>query len=145
MEIKIKYLHDSPIKLAPLEQGDWIDIPLPQDVNLLGNIEKKIPLGIAMQLPKDYEAHIDPRSSTFRKFGIIQTNSLGIIDNSYNGPEDEWFIPYLVVHNHPELRVIPRGTRVCQFRIIKKQPKIQFKESTLEHNTNRGGDGSTGL
>lgn len=144
MEIKIKYFGEEPIELAGISQGDWVDLPLQQDLNLLGNPFKLIALGIAMQLPKDYEAHVVPRSSTFKKYGLIQTNHMGVIDNSYNGPDDEWLWPCFVLVNHPELRKVPKGTRVAQFRIIKKQPKITFKVSDLEHNTNRGGHGSTG-
>jgi len=145
MDIKIKYFKEDPILLKNIEQGDWIDLPLQQDMNLLGDPTKKIPLGIAMQLPKDYEAHVVPRGSTFRKFGLIQTNHMGVVDSSYNGPEDEWFWPVYILRNHPEINKIPRGTRVAQFRIIKKQPKITFTLSDLEANGNRGGDGSTGL
>lgn len=144
MDIKIKYFGTNTIELKDIEQGDWIDLPLPQDLNLLGDPFKLVPLGVAMQLPKDYEAHIVPRSSTFKQWGIIQTNSLGVVDNSYNGPNDEWFWPCYILVNKPNLRFIPKGTRLCQFRIIKKQPKVTFNESTLEHNTDRGGHGSTG-
>jgi dUTP pyrophosphatase len=145
MDIKIKYFKEDPVLLKDITVGDWIDLPLQQPLNLLGDPSKLIPLGIAMQLPKDYEAHVVPRSSTFKRYGLIQTNSYGVIDNSYNGPEDEWHWPCYVLVNHPEIRSIPRGTRVAQFRIVKKQPKINFKESDLSHNSDRGGFGSTGL
>lgn len=144
MDIKIKYFNDDPIELKDIEHGDWIDIPLPQDLNLLGDPFKKVPLGIAIQLPKDYEAHIVPRGSTFKHWGLIQTNHMGVVDNSYNGPNDQWFWPCYVLVNKPGLRYVPKGTRLCQFRILKKQPKITFKVSDLEHNTDRGGHGSTG-
>ena len=144
MDIKIKYFGEDPIKLEDIEQGDWIDIPLPQDLNLLGDPEKKVPLGVAMQLPKGYEAHIVPRSSTFKHWGLFQQNLFGVVDNSYNGPDDQWFWPCYVLVNRHNLRYVPKGTRLVQFRVVKKQPKVVFKESTLEHNVNRGGHGSTG-
>ena len=144
MDIKIKYFNENPIELTCIETGDWIDIPLPQDVNLLGDTFKVVPLGIAMQLPKGYEAHVVPRSSTFKNWGLIQTNHQGVIDESYNGPNDQWFWPCYVLVNRTGITKIPKGTRLCQFRIMKKQPKITFKESTLEHNADRGGHGSTG-
>jgi len=145
MEIKIKYFNEDQFKLLGIEEGDWIDIPLPQNLNLLGDPEKKVPLGIAMQLPKGYEAHVVPRSSTFKHWGLIQCNHFGVVDSSYNGPNDEWFWPCYVLVNRPALRFIPKGTRLCQFRIVKKQPKITFTESDLEQNADRGGHGSTGL
>lgn len=145
MDIKIKYFNADPIKLVDIEEGDWIDIPLPQSLNLLGDPEKKVPLGIAMQLPKGYEAHVIPRSSTFKNWGLIQSNHLGVVDNSYNGPNDQWFWPCYVLTNRTRHNFVPKGTRLCQFRIIKKQPKITFTESDLEQNEDRGGHGSTGL
>lgn len=145
MDIKIKYFGEDPIELKDIEQGDWIDLPLQQNLNLLGDPFKLVHLGIAMQLPKGYEAHVVPRSSTFKTWGLIQTNHQGVIDESYNGPTDEWFWPCYILVNKPHLRFVPRGTRLCQFRIMKKQPKINFTASTLEHNADRDGYGSTGL
>ncbi len=143
-EIKIKYFGDDPIKLEDIEQGDWMDIPLQQDLNLLGDPFKVVPLGIAIQLPKGYEAHVVPRSSTFKRWGLIQTNGVGVIDESYKGPGDQWFWPCYILVNRTQHTRVPKGTRLCQFRIIKKQPKLTLKESTLEHNADRGGHGSTG-
>ena len=144
MEVKIKYLTEDPIELQNIEQGDWIDIPLQQNLNLLGNPYKLVPLGIAIQLPKGYEAHVIPRSSTFKNYGMIQTNGMGLIDESYCGDNDQWHWPVYILVNKPQLRFVPKGTRLCQFRIIKKQPKINLK--TVEHlsNKDRGGLGSTG-
>lgn len=144
MEVKIKYLTEDPIELQDIEQGDWIDIPLQQNLNLLGNPYKLVPLGIAIQLPKGYEAHVIPRSSTFKNYGMIQTNGMGLIDESYCGDNDQWHWPAYILVNKPQLRFVPKGTRLCQFRIIKKQPKINLE--TVEHlsNKDRGGLGSTG-
>jgi dUTP pyrophosphatase len=145
MDIKIKYFKEDLVEIKDIDQGDWIDIPLQQNLNLLGDPFKKVPLGIAMQLPKGYEAHVIPRSSTFKNWGLIQTNHHGVVDESYNGPNDEWFWPCYVLVNKTQYNFVPRGTRLCQFRIMKKQPKVTFTDSTLENNADRGGHGSTGL
>ena len=139
--IKIKYLCDIS-KLFPISVGDWIDLAVPFDVVLRKERYEKIPLGIAMELPKGYEAHIVPRSSTFERYGVIQVNGVGIIDNSYNGDDDEWYFPCITLK---EMVVIPKGTRICQFRIVKKQPLIIFDWVEKLNNKNRGGFGSTGI
>lgn len=123
-DIKVKYFGEDPIALEEVTQGAWIDIPLQQNLNLLGYPTKKVPLGIAIQLPKDYEAHIVPKSSTFGKYGLIQTTGMSVVDSSY---DDEWFWPCFLLLNHAEIRYIPRGVCIAQFRIVKKQPKINFK------------------
>lgn len=145
MDIKIKYFGENPIKIKDIEQGDWIDLPLQQNLNIIGEPFKLVPLGIAMELPKGYEAHVVPRSSTFKHWGLIQTNGMGVIDESYNGPDDQWFWPCFILSNKTQHNFVPRGTRLCQFRIIKKQPKIVLKEDDLAGNDNRDGHGSTGL
>lgn len=93
-----------------------------------------------MKLPDGYEAHIAPRSSTFKNFGIIQTNSVGVVDNSYSGDNDEWLMPVYALRD----TVIKAGDRICQFRIVECQPEIVFE--TVEHLSviDRGGVGSTG-
>ena len=140
MKIKIKYLADI-IKIEKIEQGDWIDLRCATDELILFKDEfRLIPLGIAMQLPEEYEAHIVPRSSTFKNFGIIQTNHVGIIDESYCGDNDQWFFPALATRDI----LINKNDRICQFRIIKKQPPVEFEEVTSLDNANRGGFGSTG-
>jgi dUTP pyrophosphatase len=101
---------------------------------------KLIPLGIAMQLPDGYEAHVVPRSSTFKNYGIIQTNSMGIIDETYCGPNDQWFMPAFAMRD----TTISFNDRICQFRIMTHQPEINFVQSALENNDDRGGHGSTG-
>lgn len=99
-----------------------------------------IPLGVAMELPHGYEALVAPRSSTFRKYGVILANSLGVIDESYKGDNDEWhFLAYAVRDT-----VIHKNERICQFRIIKHQPLILLKEVDHLGNEDRGGIGSTG-
>ncbi len=142
MEIKIKYFTDEIDKLGYIDgKSDWIDLRAAQTVELKAGEFKLIPLGIAMQLPKGYEAHIVPRSSTFKNFGIIQTNSQGIIDETYCGPNDQWFFPAYALRD----TIINLNDRICQFRIMKHQPTINFKINSLENNDNRGGHGSTGV
>ena len=141
MKIKIKYFTDKIEKLCYVDgKSDWIDLRSAETVELKKGEFKLIPLGVAMALPKGYEAHIVPRSSTFKNFGVRQTNNIGIIDESYCGPNDQWFFPALAERD----TVINVNDRICQFRIIEHQPKIEFCESTLENNMDRGGHGSTG-
>ena len=139
--IKIKYLTDKIDKLTYIDgKSDWIDLRAAEHVKMKAGEFRLIPLGVAIELPKGYEAHIVPRSSTFKNFGIIQTNSMGIVDESYCGDEDEWFFPALAVRD-TEINV---NDRICQFRIVKHQPKITFTEVKELGNKNRGGHGSIG-
>lgn len=141
MQIKIKYFTDRINKLCYIDgKSDWIDLRAAETVKLKAGEFKLIPLGIAMQLPQGYEAHVVPRSSTFKNFGVIQTNSQGVIDESYSGPNDQWFFPAYALRD----TIINVNDRICQFRIMEHQPKIEFNESSLEDNTDRGGHGSTG-
>lgn len=142
MEIKIKYFTDKIDKLCYVDgKSDWIDLHAAETIELKAGEFKLIPLGVAMQLPEGYEAHIVPRSSTFKHFGIIQTNSFGVIDESYSGDQDEWKMPVYATRD----TVIHRNDRICQFRIMKHQPSIVF--NSVEHldNKNRGGFGSSGI
>lgn len=139
MEIKVKYW-DGMGKIVDIKDGDWIDLRSRETIDLaLGNY-REIPLGVAMKLPDGYEAHIAPRSSTYKKWGIIQVNSVGIIDNSYCGDNDEWKIPVLALRQTR----INAGDRICQFRIVKKMTKPTFKEVRKLDEKDRGGFGSTG-
>lgn len=126
-------------QLLQVKQGDWIDLRTAEEVALFPNTYWEIDLGVAMKLPKGYEALVVPRSSTFKKYGIIQTNSIGIIDETYCGENDIWKMPVYSLR----ATVIPKGTRIAQFRIIPHQPKIIFAEGGLS-DENRGGFGSTG-
>ena len=139
--IRIKYFTDAIDKLTYIDgKSDWIDLRAAEDVTLKKGEFRLIPLGIAMELPKGYEAHVVPRSSTFKNFGIIQTNHMGVIDESYCGDNDQWFMPALAVRD----TVIHTNDRICQFRSLEHQPSIQFEETaTLDHE-DRGGFGSTG-
>lgn len=158
MKIKIKRLHPNLNidNIKKIEQGDWIDLYActlkdmqtkevydlntsyidykPGDYFLVG-------LGVAMELPEGYEAHIAPRGSTFKNFGLIQTNSVGVVDESYKGDNDEWFIPVFACTEG----VLEFGDKICQFRIMKKMPPIEFEKVKKLNNNDRGGFGSTGI
>lgn len=140
--IYIKYFTDEILKLEFIEgeKSDWVDLRAAEEVRLKKGDFALIPLGVAMKLPKGYEAHIVPRSSTFKNFGLIQTNHMGVIDESYCGDNDIWCFPALAVRD-TEIHV---NDRICQFRIIKKMPKVTFKEVKKLNNKDRGGFGSTG-
>ena len=139
--IRIKYFTDKIDKLTYIDgKSDWIDLRAAEDIDMKAGEFKLIPLGIAMELPKGYEAHIVPRSSTFKNFGIIQTNHQGVVDGSYCGDNDQWFMPAYALRD-TQIHV---NDRICQFRIVENQPKIIFDEvEHLEHE-DRGGIGSTG-
>lgn len=141
MQIKIKYFTDQIDKLAKITQGDWIDLRSAETITLKAGDFKLIPLGVAMQLPAGYEAHIAPRSSSFKNWGILQTNSIGIIDNSYCGDNDQWLMSVYATRD----TIINQNDRICQFRIVKNQEPVEF--ITVEHldNSDRGGFGSTGI
>ena len=126
-------------QIMQVKQGDWVDLRTAEDVALMPFTYYEIPFGIAMKLPKGYEAIVAPRSSTYRKYNIIQTNGIGIIDESYCGENDEWKMPVIAT----KATIIPKGTRVAQFRIVAHQPSVIFVEGELG-DENRGGFGSTG-
>ena len=132
--IRIKYFTDKIEKLTYIDgKSDWIDLRAAEDVSLKKGEFALIPLGIAMELPQGYEAHVVPRSSTFKNFGVIQTNHMGVIDES-------WFMPVLAIRD-TEIHV---NDRICQFRIMEHQPVISFEECNTLNGTDRGGFGSTG-
>lgn len=140
-KIKIKYFTDKIDKLTYIAgKSDWIDLRAAESIDMKAGEFKLIPLGVAMELPKGYEAHIVPRSSTFKNHGIIQTNHQGVVDCSYCGDNDQWFMPaYALRDTHIEL-----NDRVCQFRIVENQPELVFDEVASLANEDRGGIGSTG-
>lgn len=147
--IKIKYFDDELERIQKVKVGDWYDLRSAETVDMKIGEFRLIPLGVAMQLPDGYEAHVVPRSSTFKKYGIIQTNGAGIIDNSYCGDNDQWFFPALkLMHNYggdDHTLQISKGDRICQFRIVEKQPDLEFVEVKTLGNPDRGGHGSTGI
>ena len=139
MTINIKYFTD----ILPIEinnNGDWIDLRAAEDIDLNIGEFKLIPLGVGMKLPNGYEAHIAPRSSTYKKWGIIQANSVAVIDNSYCGNEDEWKYPVIALRSTH----IYENDRICQFRIVENQPQIEFNLVNQLEESSRGGFGSTG-
>lgn len=137
--IKIKYLRDI-LKIERFNVGDWVDLRAAEEVQLKAGELKLIPLGVAMELPKGYEALVAPRSSTAKKLGIMMANSIGIIDESYKGDNDEWHFPAYAVED----TTIYKNERICQFRIIEHQPMIHLVEVDSLGNDDRGGIGSTG-
>ncbi len=140
-EIRVKYFVDDIDRLCYVGgKSDWIDLHAAQDVTMKAGEYKLIPLGVAIAVPEGYEAHVVPRSSTFKHYGLLQTNSMGIIDYSYRGDNDQWFMPaYATRDTH-----IAKNDRICQFRIMKNQPQLSFLEVEHLEETNRGGFGSTG-
>ncbi len=140
LEIKVKKIGDVALP-QKFQNGDWVDLRSAESVNMKAGEFRAIRLGIAMKLPDGYEAHVVPRSSTFKKYKIIQTNSVGIIDNSYSGNSDEWRFPVIA----SEETFIEKGDRICQFRIVKTMPKILITEVENLSGKNRGGFGSTGV
>ena len=120
--------------------GRTLSTPEAEDAELKAGEFKLIPLGVAMELPEGYEAHIVPRSSTFKKWGVIQTNHMGVVDFSYRGDQDQWRFPALAVRD----TVIHKNDRICQFRIVENQPKLNFETADHLENPDRGGFGSTG-
>lgn len=143
LTIKVKY-HDNKFgelpRIKKIENGDWIDLYSAEDVEMKAGEFQIISLGISMELPVGYEAHIATRSSTFKTWGILMANSHGIIDESYKGDNDIWKFPALAMRD----TVIHKGDRICQFRLVKKMEPVEFNEVLVLSNPDRGGIGSTG-
>lgn len=150
MEIKIKYHTDiEPLEYIGGDKSNWIDMRAAEDVFIPAGEYRLISLGVSMELPEGYEAHVVPRSSTFKTWGIIQTNSVGIIDESYKGDSDIWRFPAYCMEGKDIIdgrvgTVIRKNDRICQFRIVKRQPDFEFVKVDMLGNDNRGGIGSTG-
>ena len=140
-QIKIKYFTDKIDKLAYIDgKSDWIDLRASEEVTLKQGEFALVPLGVAMELPKGYEAHIVPRSSTYKNFGVIQANHCGVVDGSYCGDNDMWRMPGIAMRD-TQIHV---NDRICQFRIMKNQPEILFEEVEHLEGKDRGGFGTTG-
>ena len=138
--IKVKYFNDKLEKINKISIGDWIDLRCATTIKLKKGEFKLIPLGVAMELPKGYEANIVPRSSTYKNFKIVQTNHFAVIDESYCGDNDQWFYPVIAMED----TVIKFNDRICQFRINKKMEEIEIQQVETLGNDDRGGIGSTG-
>ena len=140
MQLFIKYFDDEITKIEKLAKGDWIDLRAAEDVEMKAGEFRYLRLGVGMILPEGYEAHIAPRSSTFKNFGIILTNSVGVVDNSYCGDADEWKAPaYALRDTH-----IKKNERIFQFRIMDSQPELEFVTVDKLSDDSRVGFGSTG-
>ena len=141
MKLYLKYFVDGLQPVEKIAKGDWIDLRAAEDVQMRAGDFRYLRLGVGMILPEGYEAHVAPRSSTYKNFGVLVANSFGVIDNSYCGDEDEGRLPVLAMRD----TVIHKNDRICQFRIVEKQPEIEFE--TVEHlkEESRGGFGSTGV
>lgn len=142
MEVKIKYFTDKIDKIQYIAgKSDWMDLRCAEDIELKAGDFRLIPLGVGMKLPDGYEAHVVPRSSTFKNFGLLQVNSMGIVDESYCGDNDQWFWPALATRDV----TVHVNDRICQFRIMEHQPAFDFVEVEKLGDTDRGGFGSTGI
>lgn len=164
LPITIKYFDDKISRLEKIAIGDWIDLRVsrvtkgddsgmvesyPESAMFHRNKDLflysrddflKIYLGVGMILPEGYEAHIAPRGGTFKSYGLTQTNSVGVVDESYCGEEDEWFVPCYALRPGK----IEHNDRAFQFRIMCKMPAVRFEEGPLKP-ASRGGHGSTGV
>ncbi len=141
MEIRIKYFSDRIERLRYIDgRSDWIDLRAAEDVIMKAGEFRLIPLGVAMRLPKGYEALVVPRSSLFKNYGLLQANSVGVIDETYRGDNDQWMFPAYATRD-TEIRL---NDRICQFRILRHQPAIVFREEEHLEDGDRGGFGSTG-
>ena len=139
--IYVRYFHEDMEPLCYVEgKSDWIDLRTAEEVTLKAGEFRLIPLGIAIALPEGYEAHLAPRSSTFKNYGILQTNSIGVVDWSYRGDNDQWCMPVWATRDV----TIEKGARICQFRIVENQPKLNFVAVEHLNGPDRGGFGSTG-
>lgn len=144
MKMKIKYFEGA-TKLKKISKGNWIDVYASKDVFVTLNERAMIPLGFALELPKGWEGHLAPRSSTFKTWGIIQTNSVGVVDDTYIGDNDQWHMPVYCLDSKNEGGTwIKKGDKIGQFRIMEVMPEIEFEEVEVFNNSDRGGFGSTG-
>ena len=140
MKLQIKYHNEEIEKIKKIDKGDWIDLRAAEKVELKQGDFALISLGVSMKLPDGYEAHLAPRSSTFKTWGIIQTNSIGVVDNSYSGNNDIWKMPVYATRD----TVINVNDRICQFRIMPNMPVLDVEEVDNLEGPDRGGFGSTG-
>lgn len=152
MKIRIKYFEDAK-RLEKIAKGNWIDVYANKDVFIPLNERAMIPLGFALELPQGWEGHLAPRSSTFKTWGVIQTNGVGVVDDTYIGDNDQWHLPVFCLQAKNEKIIdgkivkgslIKKGDKVAQFRIMEVMPEIQLEEVESFGNSDRGGFGSTG-
>lgn len=142
MKIRVKYFDEKMPKIQNIEgKSNWFDLRAAETVEMKKGEFRLIPLGVAMELPEGYEAYVIPRSGTFKNYKIIQANSMGLIDNSYSGDNDQWFFPAYAMED----TIIEQYDRICQFRIQESMKEIEFEETFFLKNENRGGFSSTGV
>ena len=140
--IKIKYFDKDIDKLEYIggDKSNWIDLRSAETVHLKKGEFHLIPLGVGMKLPDSYEAHVVPRSSTYKNFKLIQTNHMGMIEKTSSGHTDQWMMPVIAMED----TTVNKNDRICQFRIEKIQPEIIFEEVEHLDEVSRGGFGSSG-
>lgn len=141
LDVKIVYHNPNLQHIEKIDKGDWIDLRASKAYHLKAGEFALIDLGVSMKLPDGYEAHVVPRSSTFKNYGIVQANSMGVIDNSYSGTNDVWMMPVYATRD----TYIKLNDRICQFRIFEKMPELNMVEVNSLDDVNRGGFGSTGV
>lgn len=139
--MRIKYFNNAK-QLEKIEKGCWIDVYSNEDVHIEFLQLKLIKLGFALELPKGVEAHLAPRSSTFKTWGVIQANSVGVVDDTYIGDNDEWRFPAISLRQ--EGTDIKKGDKIGQFRLMKAQEEFEFEVVDMFGNADRSGFGSTG-
>lgn len=140
LKIRISYKNKDIERIQKIKIGDWIDLRAAETVELKAGEFKYIDLGVAMEIPEGYEAYLLPRSSTFKNWGILQTNSMGILDNSFKGDNDIWKFPAYATRD----TIINKNDRICQFRIMKNMEEVEFEVVDELGNPDRNGWGSTG-
>lgn len=149
MKLRIKYFEGA-TRLQKIAKGNWIDVYANKDVFIKVGDRAMVPLGFALELPQGWEGHLAPRSSTFKTWGIIQTNSIGVVDDTYIGDNDQWHMPVFCLQGkHIEVEEqgtwIRKGDKIGQFRIMEVMPEIEFEEVDTFGNSDRGGFGTTGV
>ena len=154
MKIKIKYFEEA-TKLKKITKGNWIDVYSNKDIFVEVGNRAMVPLGFALELPSGWEGHLAPRSSTFKTWGVIQTNSVGVVDDTYIGDNDQWHMPIYCLQGKGSKILeegkeilgtwIKKGDKIGQFRIMEVMPEIEFEEVESFGNADRGGFGSTGI
>ena len=157
MKMRIKYF-DGATKMEKIAKGNWIDVYSNADIFVPVGERAMIPLGFALELPQGWEGHLAPRSSTFKSWGIIQTNHVGVVDDTYIGDNDQWHLPVYCLTanckvNENEIPTVDgrqgvwirKGDKIGQFRIMEVMPEIEFDEVESFGNADRGGFGTTGV
>ena len=157
MKLRVKYFEGA-TKMNKITKGNWIDVFANADVFVPLDERAMIPLGFALELPQGWEGHLAPRSSTFKTWGIIQTNSVGVVDDTYIGDNDQWHMPVYCLTanckvNENEIPTVDgrqgvwirKGDKIGQFRIMEVMPEIEFDEVESFGNADRGGFGTTGV